>query len=112
MDRNGKGIFSRTISANGSQSSKRLVYQEQVFNTITAWRKVNIVASLELSDRTFIFAQPVLKASESEATDTLGAIYVFELAGNNLVLGVSADYIGALLSTDQLLEALRFKTSR
>ena len=107
----GVGIFQRKLNANGTQSSSRLVYQEQIYNMITKWRSVNLVASLSLDDRIVLFVQPVIVGTAEQATNYLGAVYPFEIKDNKVTLGVSSDYTGALLSSDRLLESLRINAS-
>ncbi|GGW96874.1 hypothetical protein [Alteromonas halophila] len=109
---NGYGYFVRYVDeGNGKQQSRRLVYQEQLVEMVTNWQEVDVVGSLELANRGFLFIQPTVLVEQGDtAVLQKSAVTVFEYQLDGpltMELGVKADWIGALLSNDYLLEAIR-----
>lgn len=117
LDSNRYGYFKRSVNQKkGIQSSKRLVYKEQLINMVSSWQKVELIGSLDLKDRGFLFIQPWYKAASEKDKNKLrsGSVTVFEYAKGNkktLELGVRTDWLGAILSNDLLLEALRVRNA-
>lgn len=109
IEKRGFGYFKRNLSdGSGIQTAQRLVYHEQIYNMLQSWRSITLIGTLQLGDKNFLFIQPTLKADDNNKLEQPGAVTVFESAVNGeLELGVSADWVGALLSSNQLLESIR-----
>lgn len=114
IERNGYAYYAHTLdTGTGRQKGKRMVYHEEITKMFQRWDKVKVIGTLEVANRGFMYIQPTLEAQEigeQKIEARPGAVAVFEYPVKNpakLEFGVQTDYIGALMMSDHLLEAIR-----
>lgn len=110
LDTKNYGFFHRYYDVNeGMQSSKRIVYQEQLFEMVSEWSQIHLLGYLNLSDRSFLFLRPTLEDIDFNPKKSAVTVFEYRKVGNTpkFVFGVKADWVGAVLGNDYLLEAIR-----